>query len=84
MDRIAIKKNVLDLAYKRNLQLINAILFIGGGSIIASLTGLILNLDKAFQYSVILFIVILFSYIFYNFIDNRLRRVSDQIKMLKK
>jgi len=43
MDKDIISKNALDLAYKRNLQLANAILLIGGGSVIASFTGLILN-----------------------------------------
>jgi len=82
MDKLTIKKNVLDLAYKRNLQLSNALLIIGGGSMVASFTGLILNLDLAFQYSVVLFITILLTFILYNFIDNRLRSISSEIQSL--
>lgn len=82
MDKVIISKNVLDLAYKRNLQIANTILFIGGGSVVASLTGLILNFDEAFRYSIILFIAFLFSYIFYNIINEKLKSISKQIRSL--
>lgn len=82
MNRLAIKKNILDLSYKRNLQLINAILILGGGSIIASFTGLILNLAKAFQYSVILFLVSIATFTSYKLINKKLKSISLQIDKL--
>ena len=79
---IQLKKNILDLSYKRNLQLINIILILGGGSILASFTGLILNFDKLFQYSVILFVLVALTYIAYSKIDKNLKDISERIKDL--
>ena len=81
-EKVQIRKNILDLSYKRNLQLINIILILGGGSAIASFTGLILNLDKIFQYSVVLFVVIAITYVFYFKVNNRLKDIVVKIKEL--
>lgn len=82
MRKIELEKNRLDLAYKRNLQLLNAVLVVGVGSFIAYLTGLILNPDKMFQYSILLVILGFVSFILYRNISNNLRGISDQINKL--
>ena len=41
MKKIHLQKNCLDLEYQRNLQIMNAILSLGVGSVVAFLGGLI-------------------------------------------
>jgi len=83
MDKLELKKNCLDLAYKRNLYLLNALLIIGVGSIITFFAGLILNLDKWFNYSVVLVIVFSLTYVGYIKVDNSLKNISEAIIKLK-
>ena len=47
-----IEKNRLDLAYQRQLQLINFVLIGGVGGIISLIIGLILNPEKLISYAV--------------------------------
>ncbi len=83
MDKLELKKNCLDLAYKRNLYLLNALLIIGVGSIITFFAGLIFNLDKWFNYSVVLVIVFSLTYVGYIKVDNNLKDISESISKLK-
>ena len=83
MDKLELKKNCLDLAYKRNLYLLNALLIIGVGSIITFFAGLILNLDKWFNYSVVLVIIFSLTYVGYIKVDNSLKSISEAIIKLK-
>ena len=84
MDRKQLEKNRLDLSYKRNLQLLNATLIIGGGSFVASLVGIVLNLEKIKEYAIILAIIGITTYIFYLNINNNLQQISQEIKKLYK
>ncbi len=84
MNRKQLEKNRLDLSYKRNLQLLNATLIIGGGSFVASLVGIVLNLEKIKEYTIILVIIGITTYIFYLNINNNLQQISKEIKKLYK
>jgi len=72
----------LDLAYKRNLQLLNVILIIGAGTFVAYLAGFVLNQDKIFQYTTLLIVVGAITYFLYNRFDDRLKEISIKIKEL--
>jgi exosortase/archaeosortase len=82
MKKLELEKNRLDLSYKRNLQLLNATLLVGAGSFITYLAGLILNQNKGFEYTLILSIIIILTYIIYQKINNRLKEISARIKDL--
>ena len=77
-----IEKNILDLAYKRHLQLLNVILIIGAGTFVAYLAGFVLNQDKILQYTTLLIIIGVITYFLYNKIDDRLKEISAKIKKL--
>ena len=57
MNKIELEKNCLDLAYNRNLQILNVVLLVGDGSLVTYFAGLILNLERAFYYTTIFIIV---------------------------
>lgn len=80
--KIQLEKNRLDLAYKRNLQLLNVVLIIGLGSFVAYFIGLILNPDKLIQYILIISVLAIVTYIFYYKIDKNLRNISKEIRKL--
>jgi hypothetical protein len=82
MNKKDIEKNRLDLSYRRYLQMLNVVMLVGGGSIVAYFAGLILNIDKALQYSLILGAIVVVTYILYNKVDDNLKEVSDKIKEL--
>ncbi len=82
MNKLEIEKNRLDLAYKRNLQLLNAILVIGIGSFVVYLAGFLFNPDKVFEYTILLFIVGGLTLIFYLNVNNNLKNISDRIGKL--
>jgi len=82
MRKIDLEKNRLDLSYQRNLQLLNAILLIGAGSFVAYLASLVLNISKAFQYSIILTILTIITTIFYRKINKNLKTISEEIGKL--
>ncbi|MBI2632545.1 hypothetical protein HYW75_06065 [Candidatus Pacearchaeota archaeon] len=82
MKRIEIEKNRLDLAYQRNLQLLNTLLIMGFGSIITYLVALILDTSKSFQYTIILVIISSISILLYRRINNHLKKISDEIGKL--
>ena len=83
MPRSDLEKNRLDLAYQRQLQFLNAILIIGTGSVIAYFGGLILNLNRFYEYSVILIIIILSTGLAYKKVDKNLKEISNNISKLK-
>jgi hypothetical protein len=77
-----IEKNRLDLAYKKQLCLLNFILIIGVGSIVSLVLGIIINPEKWFNYSVGFTIIVSFVYIGYSKIDEKLKGISLKIKSL--
>lgn len=83
MKKSDLEKNRLDLAYNRNLQIMNVVLIVGAGSFIVYLAGLILNGEKVLEYSVILAILGIITFILYNKIDDNLKFISYKIKDLK-
>ena len=78
----AILKNILDLSYRRNLQLLNAVLIIGLGSFVAYFIGLVLNPNKLIQYTLIVIVLAVVSYTFYYKINRNLRNISNKIGKL--
>ncbi len=84
MDEDIVRKNILDLSYKRNLQLLNIALIIGGGSFVAYLAGFVLNPEKLAQYTTLLAIISIITLLVYKRINNELKNISEQIKKLVK
>ena len=82
MRRIELEKNCLDIEYQKNLQFLNSVLIIGGGSIIAYLASLILDLNKWKQYSAILFLILVSALTVYNKTNKNLKSVSQKIRNL--
>lgn len=82
MRKDELEKNRLELAYTRNLQLMNVVLLTGAGSFVAYLAGLILNPDKFKEYSILLAVIGFFTYYLYLKIDKRFRDISDRIRQL--
>ena len=84
--KLNIEKNRLDLAYQRQLQLLNFVLIVGVGSIISLIIGIILNPEKLLKgkiyYGVgfIMIVIIIYS-IYYN-INKNLKGISNKIKAL--
>jgi hypothetical protein len=83
MKKIDLEKNCLDLEYQKNLQLLNSILITSSGSLIAYLSGLILNISQWREYSLIVFGILLISILVYNKTNNNLKLLSNKIKTLK-
>jgi len=77
-----IEKNRLDLAYKKQLCLLNFILIIGVGSVISLFIGIIINYEKWFNYLVAFTVIAFFVYIMYLKVDNNLKKISLKIKKL--
>ncbi len=77
-----IKKNRLDLAYQRQLHLLNFILIIGAGSIISLIIGLILNIEKWFNYSIAFVIISIITFTVYSKVDSNLKGISHKIEEL--
>ncbi len=82
MKKIELDKNRLDLAYQRNLQLLNAILLLGAGSFITYSVALILDITKSFQYTIILIIISFIFILLYRKISDNLKKISNGIKKL--
>jgi len=82
MDRIELKKNVLDLSYKRNLQILNIVLISGIGAIFAYIGALILTPVKVFSYTFVMLIIGLIMIILYNNLNNNLKDISNRIRNL--
>ena len=82
ISKIEIEKNVLDLSYQRNLQLLNTILLIGTGSFISYLAALIIDFSKLMQYTVLLVVIASITLIFYKRVDGKLKKISEEIRNL--
>lgn len=82
MENSEVKKNTLDLAYKRNLQLVNVLLITGAGALISIILGIILNPAKMFNYLVFLIIIFIITFIGYTKLNIILRNISEEIMKL--
>ena len=82
MDRIELKKNVLDLSYKRNLQILNIVLISGIGAIFAYIGALILTPVKIFSYTFVMLLIGLIMIILYNNLNSNLKDISNRIRNL--
>jgi len=82
MDAIGLKKNVLDLSYKRNLQILNIVLISGIGAIFAYIGALILTPVKIFSYTFVMLIIGLIMIILYNNLNSNLKDISNRIRNL--
>lgn len=80
MDKI--EKNRLDLAYKKQLCLLNFVLIVGAGSLISLFIGIILKPVEWFNYALAFTIIAIFAYISYSKIDETLKKISLEIKNL--
>ncbi len=79
---VSLEKNRLDLAYRRNLQILNVVLVVGLGSVVAYLGGLIFNPEQWVNYSLILIVIGSLTYSAYVKIDKNLRGISSKIRSL--
>jgi hypothetical protein len=82
MDRLDLEKNCLDLAYQRNLQLLNAVLISGIGAFFAYFGALILNPERLLPYTLAMILVGIITYVFYRKIDERLKVISYKLRLL--
>ena len=83
MNNPNVEKNVLDLSYNRNLQLLNIILISGLGALFAFAGALILNPERILVYTFVIIIVSSITYILYQNIDEKLKEISREIRSLK-
>ncbi len=83
MNKIDLEKNVLDLSYKRYLQLLNIILITGFGALFAYVGALILNPERVMVYTFVIILGVVIIYIIYQNIGERLKGISNKIKNLK-
>ncbi len=82
MNKTDLEKNILDLSYKRNLQLMNIILISGIGTFFAYLGGLILNSEKSLPYTFAIILIGTITFLIYRNINENLREISTKIKNL--
>ncbi|MEK6848696.1 MAG: hypothetical protein AABX65_03630 [Nanoarchaeota archaeon] len=80
--KIELEKNILDLDYKRNLQLLNIVLITGLGIIFTYIGALIVSLEKYISYSLLLVVVISVTIYLYKRIDENLKEISENIQKL--
>jgi len=83
MNKSDIEKNVLDLSYNRNLQLLNIVLISGLGALFAFAGAWILNPERILVYTFAIIILSSITYILYQNIDEKLKEISLKIKSLK-
>lgn len=79
---INLQKNRLDLAYQRNLQLLNAVLLVGGGTIVTYFASYIFNPSKFYQYTLLFAVFGIITYLTYQKINEKLKGISNKIKDL--
>jgi len=78
----SIEKNRLDLAYHRQLYLLNFILLIGVGTIISLAISIIQNPNKWFNYSATFVVIGIVTLIFYYNVDENLKKISLKIRQI--
>ncbi|MEK6926577.1 MAG: hypothetical protein AABW50_04840 [Nanoarchaeota archaeon] len=83
MVKFYLEKNVLDLSYKRNLQLLNIFLITGLGTLFAFVGAWILNPERILVYTFVIILVGSVTYIIYQNVDERLKEISQKIRDLK-
>ncbi len=83
MNKFDLEKNILDLSYKRNLQLISILLITGLGALFAFAGRLILNPERTLIYTLVIIFLASITYIFYQNIDEKLKEIYQKIKDLR-
>ena len=84
MDRkIQIEKNVLDLEYHRQSQLINAIVIFGTTGLISFIGTFIWKRELLFQGALIAAFVVAVCFLSYRNLDNNLKKISEKLENLK-
>ena len=77
-----IEKNILDLEYKKQLQIQNITLLLGTTSILPLIISFIWYPERWVLGSVLTLTIGLLAYFWYNKIDKRLKIITGQIKNL--
>jgi len=80
--KLDLEKNILNLSYRRNLQLLNIVLILGVGTVLAYAGSIILNPEKILSYTFATILVGAITYILYRNIDSNLNNISIKIKNL--
>ena len=83
MKNVYLEKNCLDLAYQKNLQYLNALLSLGVGSLIAFIGGLILNFEKWFLYSGVIFLISTIIILIFKRTNTNLMIILNKIRDLE-
>ncbi|MFH1711470.1 MAG: hypothetical protein ABH840_04120 [Nanoarchaeota archaeon] len=83
MKKTELRKNVLDLEYRKNLQILNIVLISGIGAIFAFIGALILNPNKLVAYSIMMILVGSLTYLIYFVINENLKSISEKIVKLR-
>ena len=78
-----IKKNRLDLAYKRQLTLLNATLLFGTTGLLSFISTFLWNRDYLIYGLLLSTVISVVSYVFFIKINKTLRNISDEIEKLK-
>ena len=76
------EKNRLDLAYKRQLHYLNAVLLLATVGILSFISTFIWKRELLFQGFFLSILILIIVYFWYKKIDNALKSISDQIKNL--
>ena len=76
------EKNRLDLAYKRQLHYLNAVLLLGTVGILSFIGTFIWKRELLFQGLIISVSILLIIYFWHHKIDNNLKGISNEIKDL--
>lgn len=84
MDETELKKNVLDLKYKTELQRSNAFLLMATTGLIGFLASFIWLDDKMVIGSVLTFVILSFSYVMYKDSCNRLKDILQEITEIRR
>ena len=82
MSKEKLQKNVLDLAYHRQLSHLNAVLLLVTIGILSFIGTFIWKREFLTQGFILTVVILLVSYIFYKRIDKKIKEISNQIKKL--
>ena len=76
------EKNRLDLAYKRQLTYLNAIMILATIGVLSFLGTFIWNEDNLIDGMILVVSIFIVSYVFYSKVDGNLKNISENIKRL--
>lgn len=76
------EKNRLDLAYKRQLHYLNAVLMLISIGILSFIGTFIWNRDYLTYGFLLTLLILVISYAFHNSVNKKLKEISEQIKAL--